>query len=103
MSQDQLNQFQARVAQDPALTEELTFNVTTAQEFADRAIAKAKALGYEITGDDANKWLQEQKHLAESGELSDTQLEAVAGGKRHKNMAAILLGDPAEHQKKIFG
>ena len=49
--------------------------------FFTNAVKEAKALGLEFTEDEAAAFIDAEAKASASGELSDTQLEAVAGGK----------------------
>ena len=52
----------------------------SAAAFLTNAVKEAKALGFEFTEAELNAFIAAEKTAAASGELSDTQLEAVAGG-----------------------
>jgi hypothetical protein len=54
----------------------------SAAAFLTNAVKEAKALGLEFTEDEAKAFMALEQKAAASGELSDTQLEEVAGGKR---------------------
>jgi len=81
MSQTNIDLFAAKVAQDPALLSALTTDVTAPAEFVERAVAAGQAAGLPFTPAEAEAWLAEKTKADTHGELSDTQLEAVAGGK----------------------
>ena len=81
MSQAHIEEFYSKVSADPAQINELLNGASGPDEFIDRAVAKAKSQGYDISRPEAEAWINKQKEVAASGELSDVQLEAVAGGK----------------------
>ncbi|KQM70233.1 Nif11 family protein [Xylophilus sp. Leaf220] len=81
MSQAHIEEFYSKVSSDPAQINELLNGASGPDEFIDRAVAKAKSQGYDISRPEAEAWINKQKEVAASGELSDVQLEAVAGGK----------------------
>ena len=54
---------------------------SSAAAFITNAVKEAKALGLEFSEDEAQAYMAAEAKAAASGELSDTQLEAVAGGK----------------------
>ena len=53
----------------------------SAAAFITNAVKEAKAHGLEFTEEEAKAFMAAEAKAAASGELSDTQLEAVAGGK----------------------
>ena len=81
MSQANLDLFVAKVAQDPALLSALTAGVTAPAEFVERAVSAGQEAGLPFTPAEAEAWLAAKAKTDNSGELSDTQLEGVAGGK----------------------
>lgn len=81
MSQANIDLFAAKVAQDQALLSSLTSGVTAPTEFVERAIAAGQEAGLPFTPAEAEAWLAAQATTDKSGELSDVQLEGVAGGK----------------------
>ena len=54
----------------------------SAAAFITNAVKEAKALGFEFSEDEAHTYLAAEAKAAASGQLSDSQLEAVAGGKK---------------------
>ena len=54
----------------------------SAEAFITNAVKEAQAHGLEFTEEEAHAFMAAEYKAAESGELSDTQLEAVAGGKK---------------------
>jgi hypothetical protein len=69
------------VAKDPALLESLGDGAQSVEEFVQRAIQAASQQGLVFTAQEARSYLAEQSAVHEAGELSDQQLEEVAGGK----------------------
>jgi hypothetical protein len=63
----------------------------SAAAFIANAVKEAKALGLQFTEEEAQAFLDAEAKAAASGELSDTQLEAVAGGKKNNGVAKELL------------
>jgi len=80
MSQANIDLFAAKVAQDPALLSALTAGATAPAEFVERAVAAGQEAGLPFTPAEAEAWLVAQTSIDKSGELSDVQLESVAGG-----------------------
>ena len=93
MSQVQIEQFYARVKAEPALMQELMANFTTPEDFTARVVAKGKELGYEFSYAEAETWIEQQRNVAESVELSDMQLEAVSGGKSSNSVMKDVKGE----------
>lgn len=81
MSQTALEQFYEKAIKDPALLNSLTTGAATTDEFIERAVSMGNAQGYAFTREEADAWIAVQAAANDSGELSDLQLEAVAGGK----------------------
>ena len=73
--------FYKSVAQSPAALNQLTAGVQTPDEFIDRAVSIGSEQGYQFTRDEASTWINNQIEARKNGELSDVQLEGVAGGK----------------------
>lgn len=81
MSQANIDLFAAKVAQDQALLSSLTTGIVAPSEFVERAIAAGQEAGLAFTPAEAQAWIAAQATTDKSGELSDVQLEGVAGGK----------------------
>ena len=79
--QTNIENFYRSVSQNPALLQKITTDVSSPDEFIDRAVALAKDEGYAIDRNEAKTWIDAQIAAKKNGELSDVQLEAVAGGK----------------------
>ena len=69
------------VSKDTALLESLSAGTQSADDFIARVVADAKKSGLEFSAEEAKQYLDEQSAKKADGELSDQQLEAVAGGK----------------------
>ncbi|MEG4836728.1 Nif11-like leader peptide family natural product precursor [Microcoleus sp. B9-D4] len=80
---ESVNHFFQKVSQDPEL--QLQFqSVTDRESLIDTAIALGKEKSYSFSPTDVSEWLesvtaQHQSQSETSGELSDSELEAVAG------------------------
>jgi hypothetical protein len=81
MSQAHAQKFYDIVAKDPALLKTLGTGTKSAEEFLARAVAAGKQQGLEFTAQEAEQYVIAQNSKNAVGELSDQQLEAVAGGK----------------------
>ena len=90
MTTAHVEKFAELVAKDPALLAKLGLDkvnadaaaaAASAAAFISNAVKEAKALGLEFTEDEAQAFMAAEAKAAASGELSDTHLEAVAGGK----------------------
>jgi hypothetical protein len=95
MTTSHVEKFAELAGNDPALMTKLGLDQAnadaasasaSAEAFIANAVKEAKALGLEFTEDEARGFLAAQAQAAESGELTDTQLEAVAGGNRKARM-----------------
>lgn len=74
-----LEQFRQQVLQTPALADQFN-TVSNSDEFASLAVQMGQQLGFSFTTEEVKAALAQQS-ASEAAELSDTQLEAVAGGK----------------------
>jgi len=91
MTTAHVEKFAELVGKDPALLAKLGLDkwnnadasaaAASAAAFIANAVKEAKALGLEFTEAEAKDFMTADTKAAASGELSDTQLEAVAGGK----------------------
>ena len=90
MTTAHVEKFAELVAKDPALLAKLGLDKVNADAAAatasaaaaiTNAVKEAKALGLEFTEEEAHEFIAAEKRAAASGELTDSQLEAVAGGK----------------------
>ena len=81
MSQAHIEQFYKKVVADPALFQNLVDGAETPEQFIQRAVAAAQSDGLQVDVAEATAWIEGQMQARASGELSDAQLEAVAGGK----------------------
>lgn len=83
MSQAEVARFVADLKGDPALLERVRSNAGG----IDSIVVLAREQGYDITADEAKAYIQQQT----SQDLSDAQLDAVAGGKGHHstNVATV--------------
>lgn len=81
MSKAQLDKFIGLVSNDPAVLQEASKGVEQADEFIKNVVAYGKQHGYDFTEDEAKDWIGDQGKQRAGGELSDAQLEMVAGGK----------------------
>ena len=106
MTTAHVEKFAELVGKDPALLAKLDLEkvnadaaaaAASAAAFITNAVKEAKALGLEFTVDEAMAYLTAEAKAAARGELSDSQLEAVAGGKSENQKllwggVAIVLG-----------
>lgn len=81
MSVGQIEQFYGRVSKDPAMFNQLAAGTQTPDEFIDKAVALGAQTGFSFSRDEADVWIKKQIEAKANGELSDLQLEGVAGGK----------------------
>ena len=93
MSQAHIEKFYRKVMSNQALVIKLADGVQTPEDFLRKAVALAREDGYEFTEREAERWIRTELAMREANELSDTELENVAGGK-----GASSLGDMGEMQ-----
>ena len=108
MTTAHVEKFAELVAKDPALLAKLGLDKVNADAaaasasaaaFITNAVKEAKALGLEFTEEEARAFMAAEENAAASGELSDSQLEAVAGGKRDSR----FLSYDRQGRLRIFG
>ena len=78
---DKFNADAAAASASGANADAATAASASAAAFIENAVKEAKALGLQFTEEEAHAFVDAEAKAAASGELSDTQLEAVAGGK----------------------
>ncbi len=90
MTTAHVEKFAELIGKDPALLAKLGLDkvnadaaaaATSAVAFITNAVKEAKALGLQFTEEEAQAFMVAESKAAASEELSDMQLEAVAGGK----------------------
>ena len=90
MTAAHVEKFAELVGKDPDLLAKLGLDkvnadaaaaAASAAAFITNAVKEAKALGLEFTEEEAHAFMAAEENAAASSELSDTQLESVAGGK----------------------
>jgi predicted ribosomally synthesized peptide with nif11-like leader len=79
MSVESINQFYQEVMQEPALLEQFQ-SAPDQESLVNLAVEVGQQKGYSFTVDQVEQALAAQNAASETGELSDEQLEAVAGG-----------------------
>ncbi|MFC5496922.1 hypothetical protein ACFPOE_05185 [Caenimonas terrae] len=79
--QADIEKFYKSVAQNPALLQKIAAGAQTPDQFIDQAVKVAGEQGITIQRAEASAWIDSQIAARKNGELSDVQLEAVAGGK----------------------
>ena len=106
MTTSHVEKFAELVGKDPALLAKLGLDKVNADAaaasasaaaFITNAVKEAKALGLEFTEEEAEAFMVAEATAEASGELSDLQLEAVAGG------AGKSLGKNYDPKKFQFG
>ena len=100
MTTAHVEKFAELVAKDPALYAKLGLDKVNADAaaaaasvaaFISNAVKEAKALGLEFTEAELKSFMAAERTAAASGELSDTQLEAVAGGASYEEILESML------------
>jgi hypothetical protein len=117
MTTAHVEKFAELVAKDPALLAKLGLDkvnedaaaaaasaaaaAASAAAFITNAVKEAKALGLEFTDEELISFMVAERLVAGSGELSDTQLEAVVGG--HANPDCPPREDDYHEQRSQHG
>ena len=106
MTTAHVEKFAELVVKDPALLAKLGLDKVNADAaaasasaaaFITNAVNEAKAHGLEFTEDEARAFMAAEAKADASGELSDTQLEAVAGGKATPHPIIHKIGGETRH------
>jgi uncharacterized protein YaaR (DUF327 family) len=84
MSSTTMNQFFQEISQDAIVQQQLS-EATDRESLVNKVVELGKEKGYSFTPGEAQEWLESMATQADSssdasGELSEAQLEAVAGG-----------------------
>ena len=118
MTTAHVEKFAELVGKDPALLAKLGLDKVNADAaaasasaaaFITNAVQEAKVLGLEFTEDEAHAYMAAEAKAAGSGELSDTQLEAVAGGKgkppaqQYDGNGMPIYGKPESSTSRYIG
>lgn len=82
MSQEHIEKFDEVAVNDSAVGRELVRAVQSPEEFVERTVATAADHGFVFDKVEAMAWIEEQRVMKANGELSDFQLEGVAGGSK---------------------
>ena len=99
MTTAHVEKFAELVGKDPALLAKLGLDKVNADAaaasaseaaFITNAVKEAKAHGLEFTEEELKSFMAAERTAAASGELSDTQLEAVAGGASYDHSSNTL-------------
>ena len=90
MSQARIEQFYGKAVKDPALINRIATGTKSPEDFVRNAVQEGKNQGYEFSYEEADTWIKNQQKMKASGELSDSQLEGVAGGKASNTTSSGL-------------
>lgn len=80
MSREHIEKFYEVAVNDPAMVGQIVQGVQTPDEFVERTVAIAGNQGFAFDKAEAMAWIEEQREMKANGELSDFQLQSVAGG-----------------------
>ena len=81
MSTAHVEQFIKRAMTDMGMLQRLSAGAGSLETYVDLCVKEAKALGYDFTAAEATDYVKQFVETSKKGELSDIQLELVAGGK----------------------
>lgn len=80
MSVQNIDAFYKHALKNPALAQSLQ-GLPDMPTFERTAVDLGKAAGFDFSAEEAQQWISQKLAREASGELSDDELEAVAGGK----------------------
>ncbi|MBT4838146.1 MAG: hypothetical protein HON94_12450 [Methylococcales bacterium] len=81
MSEAHIEKFYEMASKDKAMFTEMLKGTSGPDEFITNVVSKAKERGFDFSHKEASGWVMKQQQIKANGELSDAQLEGVAGGK----------------------
>ena len=81
MSTSHVEQFIKRAMTDMGVLQRLSAGAGSLETYVDLCVKEAKSLGYDFTAAEATDYVKQFVETSKKGELSDIQLELVAGGK----------------------
>ena len=81
MSSSHVEQFIKRAMTDMGMLQRLSAGAGSLETYVDLCVKEAKSLGYDFTAAEATNYVKQFVETSKKGELSDIQLELVAGGK----------------------
>jgi hypothetical protein len=98
MSLQHIEKFYEIAANDQKLFIQLMGDGSSTEQFIENAVVAGKERGLEFSTEEANTWVASQQAAKANGELSDTQLEGVAGGKGGEEpLVYEVLESPVAH------
>jgi hypothetical protein len=77
------------ISNDPAMMARLTKHREDMSVFASIAVQEGKALGLVFTAQEFTTFVMAERSTAETGELSDLELDAVAGGVKRSSAQVV--------------
>jgi hypothetical protein len=77
---------------DMEMLQRLSAGAGSLETYVDLCVKEAKALGYDFTAAEATDYVSQFVETAKKGELSDVQLELVAGGKGQNPQGGMPAG-----------
>ncbi len=89
-----------RLVQDLSRSPELQQRLLNQPEDLDAAVSAAQAAGYDVSKEEAVRYVDALRHSDEK-ELSDSQLDAVAGGKKAKDIIKDARGGVKDAGREI--
>ncbi|NJS09142.1 MAG: Nif11-like leader peptide family natural product precursor [Microcoleus sp. CSU_2_2] len=95
MSVESVNQFYQQLMQEPALRQQFQAALDR-ESLVNLAVEVGQQKGYKFTAEEVKQALTAQSVISEAEELSDQQLETVAGGSGKRGNGERLLGQYEE-------
>ena len=89
MTSAHVEKFAEMIINDPALKARLTKHKEDMSVYASTAVQEGKALGLVFTAQEFTTFVMAERTTAESGELSDLELDAVAGGVKRSSAKVV--------------
>ena len=89
MTTAHVEKFAEMIINDPALWARLTKHKENMSVYASTAVQEGKALGLVFTSHEFTTFVMAERTTAESGELSDLELDVVAGGAKRMSVSTF--------------
>ena len=96
MTTAHVEKFAEMMVNDPALNARVIKHKKDMSVFASIAVQEGNALGLVFTAQEFTTFVMAERSTAEAGELSDLELDAVAGGRARFGIAKL----PVSHNKQ---
>ena len=103
MTTAHVEKFAEMMVNDPALNARVIKHKKDMSVFASIAVQEGNALGLVFTAQEFTTFVMAERSTAEAGELSDLELDAVAGGRARFGIGKMKVTVPTVSANAIIG